>query len=84
MAVSLTLFAMATVTAFVLKSYRFHWIFGAVMACYLVMAGMALTRVHEAEAQRDYYRCHEAGACYYVARVYDYPTERTNSIPVWR
>lgn len=80
MAVALTLFAMATVTAFVLKSYRFHWIFGAVMACYLVMAGMALTRVHEAEAQRDYFRCHEAGASYYVARVYDYPTERTNSI----
>ncbi len=78
--VALTLFAMAAVTAFVLKSYRFHWVFGAVMACYLVMAGMALARVHEAEVQRDYFRCHEAGACYYVARVYEYPTERPNSI----
>ena len=71
---------MAAVTAFVLKSYRFHWVFGAVMACYLVMAGMALARVHEVEVQRDYFRCHEAGACYYVARVYEYPTERPNSI----
>ena len=78
--VALTLFAMAAVTAFVLKSYRFHWVFGAVMACYLVMAGMALARVHEVEVQRDYFRCHEAGACYYVARVYEYPTERPNSI----
>lgn len=78
--VALTLFAMAAVTAFVLKSYRFHWVFGAVMACYLVMAGMALARVHEVEVRRDYFRCHEAGACYYVARVYEYPTERPNSI----
>ena len=80
MTIALTLYAMATVTAFVLKSYRFHWVFGAVMVCYLVMAGMALARVHEAEVQRDYFRCHETGACYYVARVFDYPTERPNSI----
>ena len=80
MAVALTLFAMATVSAFALKSHRLHWIFGVVMACYLVMAGMALARAHEAEVQRDYFRCHEDGACYYVARVCDYPTERPNSI----
>ena len=78
--IALALFAMAAVTAFVLKSYRHNWVFGAVMACYLVLAGYALTLVHQAETQKDYYRNHEADAKYYVARVYDYPTERPNSI----
>ena len=78
--IALALFAMAAVTAFVLKSYRHNWIFGAVMACYLVLAGYALTQVHQAETQKDYYRNYEADAKYYVARVYDYPTERPNSI----
>ena len=78
--IALALFAMAAVTAFVLKSYRHNWVFGAVMACYLVLAGYALTQVHQAETQKDYYRNYEADAKYYVARVYDYPTERPNSI----
>lgn len=79
-AIALALFALAAVTAFVLKSYRHNWVFGAVMACYLVLAGYALTQVHQAETQKDYYRNFEADAKYYVARVYDYPTERPNSI----
>ena len=78
-AIALALFAMAAVTAFVLKSYRHNWVFGAVMACYLVLAGYALTQVHQAETQKDYFRNYEADAKYYVARVYDYPTERPNS-----
>lgn len=78
--IALALLAMAAVTAFVLKSYRHNWVFGAVMACYLVLAGYALTQVHQAETQKDYYRNYEADAKYYVARVYDYPTERPNSI----
>ena len=78
--IALALFALAAVTAFVLKSYRHNWVFGAVMACYLVLAGYALTQVHQAETQKDYYRNYEADAKYYVARVYDYPTERPNSI----
>lgn len=78
--IALALFAMAAVTAFVLKSYRHNWVFGAVMAGYLVLAGYALTQVHQAETQKDYYRNYEADAKYYVARVYDYPTERPNSI----
>lgn len=78
--IALALLAMAAVTAFVLKSYRHNWVFGAVIACYLVLAGYALTQVHQAETQKDYYRNYEADAKYYVARAYDYPTERPNSI----
>ena len=78
--VALVLFAFAAVTAFVLKAYRTQWLFGSVMACYLFMAGYALVQAHDAEVQKDYFRNHEAGARYYVARVYDYPTERPNSI----
>ena len=77
---ALVLFGLAVVLAFVLKRYRHNWFFGAVMACYLVMAGYALTRVHEAEVQKDYFRNFETDASYYVARVYDAPTERANSI----
>ena len=77
---ALVLFAMASVTAFVLKSYRNNWVFGVVMGCYLALAGYALAQAHEAEVQKTYFRNFEADAHYYVARVYDYPTERPNSI----
>ena len=56
------------------------WLFGVVMACYLFLGGYALTRVHEAETRKDYFRNHETGASYYVARVCDCPTERERSI----
>lgn len=78
--IALALFALASVTAFVLKSYRNNWIFGVVMGCYMVLAGYALTRVHESEVQKTYFRNFESDAQYYVARVYDYPIERRNSI----
>lgn len=79
-AIALALFVLALVMAFSLKSYRHNWIFGAIMACYLVLAGYALTRAHEAEVQKSYFRNYETDAQYYVARIYDYPTERPNSI----
>ncbi|MCR5658408.1 MAG: competence protein ComEC family protein [Bacteroidales bacterium] len=79
-AASLSLLVMAMLTAFLLKHQRHSWFFGAVMACYLFMAGYSLVRVHGAEVQKSYYRSFQADASYYVARVYDYPTERPNSI----
>ena len=77
---SLSLLVMAVLTAFLLKHQRHSWFFGAVMACYLFMAGYSLVRVHGAEVQKGYFRNFQADASYYVARVYDYPTERPNSI----
>ena len=79
MVVASVLLVVSSLTAFLLKHQRNSWLFGAVMACYLFMAGYSLARVHEAEVQRDYYRNFQTGASYYVARVYDYPTERPNS-----
>ena len=78
--VALALLAMAALTAFVLKSYRFNWVFGTIMACYLIMAGYALTRVHESETSKDYFRNFETDASCYVARIYDDPVEKANSI----
>ena len=78
--IAVALFALCVVATFVLKSYRSNWLFGSIMACYLLIAGYALTRVHEAETQKEYYRNYESDARYYVARVYEYPTERENSI----
>lgn len=82
LAAMLALFAMALLTSLTLKSYRFNWLFGGILACYLFMAGYALTRSHEASVQKDYFRNYEADAMYYVARVYDYPAERENSFKV--
>ena len=79
-ALALTLLIMSVLTAFLLKRQRHSWFFGAVMACYLFIAGYSLAWVHEAEVQKDYYRNFQTDASYYVARVYDYPTERPNSI----
>ena len=80
MVVALLLLAMSFLTAFLLKHQRHSWFFGTVMACYLFIAGYSLARVHQAEVQKDYFRNVEVEASYYVARVYDYPTERPNSI----
>lgn len=79
MAVMALLFAFV-VAAVVIKSRRLNWLFGVVMGCYLVMAGYSLTRVHEASVQRSYFRNFEGDARYYVARVYEPPKERDNSV----
>ena len=78
--IAVGLFAISVVTSVMLRQQRLVWLFGAVMACYLFMAGYTLTRMHEAEVQRNYFRNFEANANYYIARVYDYPTERPKSI----
>ena len=77
---AIVLFVLASVTASVLKNYRNNWVFGVVMACYLILTGYALARVHESEVQKDYFRNYEKDAKYYVARVFDAPTERASSI----
>ena len=77
--VALVLFALCAVTFFVRK-HRYSWLFGVVMSCYLLMVGYALAHVHEAEANKKYFKNTESDATYYVARVFDCPTERENSI----
>ena len=54
--IALGLFAVASLTAFVLKTYRLNWIFGAVIYIYLFLVGYALTCVQEAENQKDYFK----------------------------
>ena len=78
--IGLLLFGLAVLTSIAVKTIRFSWLFGSIMTCYLFMAGYALTIVHQASVQKDYYRNYEAVAQYYVARVYDYPTEREKTI----
>ena len=80
LSIALTLLALASVTAFVLKKIRYHWVFGVVMACYLFMAGYVLTQVYASEVQKDYFRNFETDANYYVTRIYEDPIERSNSI----
>ena len=74
----LLLLGLAVLTSIVVKSIRLNWLFGVIMACYLFMAGYMLTVAHRAEVKKDYFGCYEADAQYYVARVYDYPTDRAN------
>lgn len=74
------LFVIAVLSSSLLKSVRSSWCFGAIASCYLFLAGYAMTLVHTAEMQKDYYKNYEAHAHDYVARVYDDPIERENSI----
>lgn len=76
------LLAMAFVATFFVKRYRLRWLFGSIMACYLFFAGYALTTVHQTDVHDDYFRNFENEADYYVARVFDYPTEREKSVKV--
>ena len=82
LAVMLALLVMAVTASVTLKTMRLNWLFGAIMGCYLFFGGYALTCSHEAWAQKDNYQHYEVDAKYYVARVYDYPTERENTIRV--
>ena len=61
---------------------RLRWIFGVVVFCYLFCAGYALTQAHDVSIQKSYFRNFEADASCYVARVYDCPTEKENSLKV--
>ena len=76
------LLVLALVATFFVKRYRLRWLFGGIMACYLLIAGYALTSAHQASVHKDYFRNYESEADYYVARVFDYPTERENSMKV--
>ena len=78
--IALGLLFLSVATSLMLKRQRLNWFFGSVMACYLFIAGYALTNVHQAEIQKSFFRNFESDVTYYVARVYDCPTERGNSI----
>lgn len=78
--IMLALFGVAVLTSRILKSLHLNWLFGAIMGCYLFLGGYALTCSHEAWVKKDYFRNYESDAKIYVARIYDYPTERANSI----
>lgn len=80
MLVMLALFGVAVLTSRILKTMRLNWLFGTIMGCYLFLGGYALTCSHEAWVKKDYFRNYESDAKFYVARIYDYPTERENSI----
>jgi len=78
--IMLALFGVAVLTSRILKSLHLNWLFGAIMGCYLFLGGYAMTCSHEAWVKKDYFRNYESDAKIYVARIYDYPTERANSI----
>ena len=78
--VALVLLGVSVLTSLLLKHRKHGWIFGVVVSGYLFIAGCLLMRVQKAETQRDYYRNFQNGANFYIARVYEYPTERLNTI----
>lgn len=78
----LALFSVAVIASVTLKTMRLHWLFGAIMGCYLFLGGYALTCAHNTETQKTYYRNYESIAKYYVARICDYPTERESNIRI--
>ena len=64
------------------KSIRLSWVFGVVMSLLLLFVGYGTAYVHDVRSAKQYYRQFEEDARYYVARVYDVPSERTNSYKV--
>lgn len=70
----------AVAASAMVKTLRFSWLFGVIMSCYLFMGGYALLCSHEAQMNKHHYRASESEATHYVARIYDCPTERPNSI----
>lgn len=80
--IALTLFFIAVLASRFCTKPRLNWIFGVVISCYLFCAGFAMTQAHDVSIQKTYFRNFEADANCYVARVYDCPTEKENSLKV--
>ena len=80
--IALALFFIAVLASRFCTKPRLNWIFGVVISCYLFCAGYAMTQAHDVSIQKTYFRNFEADANCYVARVYDCPTERENSLKV--
>lgn len=66
---------------FCTKLHR-KWIFGVLISCYLFCVGYVMTQTRDVSIQKTYFRNFEADANCYVARVYDCPTEKENSLKV--
>ena len=79
---ALALFFIAVLASRFCTKPRLNRIFGVVISCYLFCAGYAMTQVHDVSIQKIYFRNFEADANCYVARVYDCPTEKENSLKV--
>lgn len=80
--IALALFFIAVLASRFCTKPRLNWIFGVVISCYLFCAGFAMTQAHDVSIQKTYFRNFEADANCYVARVYDCPTEKENSLKV--
>lgn len=80
LAIGFSLLALTALVAFMVKRYRYNWVFGALMVFCFSFLGYSLVWVHEADTAKDYFRNYEGNARRYLARVYDCPTERPNSI----
>ena len=80
--IALALFFIAVLASRFCTKPRLNWIFGVVISCYLFCAGYAMTQAHDVSIQKTYFRNFEADANCYVARVYDCPTEKENSLKV--
>lgn len=80
--IALALFFIAVLASRFCTKPRLNWIFGVVISCYLFCAGYTMTQAHDVSIQKTYFRNFEADANCYVARVYDCPTEKENSLKV--
>ncbi len=78
--IALALFFIAVLASRFCTKPRLNRIFGVVISCYLFCAGYAVTQAHDVSIQKTYFRNFEADANCYVARVYDCPTEKENSL----
>ncbi|MBQ0128277.1 MAG: ComEC family competence protein [bacterium] len=80
--IALALFFITVLASRFCTKPRLNWIFGVVISCYLFCAGYTMTQAHDVSIQKTYFRNFEADANCYVARVYDCPTEKENSLKV--
>lgn len=78
--VALALFALAVMASCFEGRSKTSWLFGVVMNCYLFCVGYAMTQVHDATVRKTYFRNFEAEAGCYVARVWDCPLEKDNTV----
>ena len=66
----------------VLKSYRHLWIYGVATILVFVYLGYFRACLQDVTAKRDYYGALATGEGYYLARVYEPPSEKDKSMKV--
>lgn len=81
-AILMVLLCAETILSRLLKTYRYRWLFGVQTILVFAFLGYYRSCLQDVTAKKDYYGNLADASGYYLARVYDPPTEKEKTVKV--